>query len=99
MALKTIALGVAAGLAGRTARDAVDALSGAISGRAPRSAPQVAVAAILRRRDAIRRPAGLGPLLDVAASVVVGACLGGARAAGWRPGPVSGGLIATSAAF
>lgn len=84
--LRMIAVGVAAGLAGRAARDAVDALSRTITGRAPRSTPEPAAA-------------GLRPLLDVAASVVVGAALGGAKAAGWRPGPASGWLIAASAAF
>lgn len=45
------------------------------------------------------RLSGLGPLTGIAAGVGVGALAGLARAAGFRPGPLVGGLVATVGAL
>jgi hypothetical protein len=89
-------LGAAAGAAGTTTLNTVTYLDMAIRGRPSSSTPEDSVEQLAKRmqvqipgegeaRD--NRVAGLGPLLGVAAGVGVGALLGLARVAGWRPGP------------
>ncbi|MYS23772.1 hypothetical protein GA0115240_156332 [Streptomyces sp. DvalAA-14] len=86
--------GAAAGAAGTTALDSVTYLDMTFRGRPPSSTPEatverladdlnVAVPGDEAKRQ--NRVAGLGPLTGIAAGVAMGAVLGVARAAGWRP--------------
>ena len=88
-------LGAAAGAAGTTALNAVTYVDMAVRGRPASSTPEdtverlsevahVAVPGVGEVRT--NRVAGLGPLTGLLAGVGVGALLGVARAAGWRPG-------------
>lgn len=101
-------IGAAAGAAGTTALNAVTYLDMAVRGRPTSSTPEDTVAKLADKAH-VRIPGdeqgrqnrigGLGPLTGLAAGVGVGAGLGLARAAGWRPGPVTGGLVATVGAL
>lgn len=107
-AAKGLFAGVAAGAAGTTALNAVTYLDMAVRGRPTSSAPEDTVEALAEKSglsipgDEDTRPnrvAGLGPLTGLLAGVGVGAALGVARAAGWRPGPLVTGLVATAGAL
>lgn len=86
--------GAAAGAAGTTTLDAVTYCDMALRGRPASSTPEVTVRRLSQtlhvpipgeeeKRD--NRVAGLGPLTGYAAGIGMGALLGAARAAGWRP--------------
>ncbi|MDQ2881804.1 MAG: hypothetical protein M3Y48_11420 [Actinomycetota bacterium] len=101
-------IGAAAGAAGTTALNAVTYLDMASRGRPTSSTPEDTVEKLSEKthlaipgNDETRanRIAGLGPLTGLVAGVVVGAGLGLARSAGWRPGPIVGGLAATVGAL
>jgi hypothetical protein len=92
-----LVIGAAAGAAGTTALNAVTYLDMAVRGRPASHTPEntvnklasVAHASIPGDGDARdNRVAGLGPLTGLAAGVGVGALLGLAGSAGWRPGMV-----------
>jgi len=99
---KGLLAGVAAGAAGTTALNAVTYLDMAIRGRGTSSAPEETVEKLVAKtgleipgnEDTRKnRLAGLGPLTGLFAGIGVGAALGLARAAGWRPGLVTAGLL------
>lgn len=96
--------GVAAGAAGTTALNTATYLDMVLRARPASSTPETSVekladaagVTIPGDEDARgNRIAGLGPLLGIATGVSVGAVLGLARAAGLRPGPFLGSLLAT----
>ena len=102
--LRGALLGAAAGAAGTTALNAVTYLDMAVRGRPTSSTPEDTVEALAdtahvpipgegETRD--NRLAGLGPLTGLLAGLGTGAALGLARGAGWRPGPVAHGSVAT----
>lgn len=101
-------IGAAAGAAGTTALNAVTYLDMVARARPVSSTPQDTVERLSEKvhipipgRGEARenRVAGLGPLAGLAAGVGVGALLGLAYSAGWRPGPVVGGVVATVGAL
>ncbi|MDX3070956.1 hypothetical protein ACIP98_14405 [Streptomyces sp. NPDC088354] len=93
--LRGVLRGAAAGAAGCTALDTVGYLDMVVRGRGASSTPAVTVE---RLSQVVHVPvpgtpdvrenriAGLGPLTGIAAGVGMGATLGLATAAGWRPG-------------
>jgi len=100
--------GAAAGAAGTTALNAVTYLDMVARARPVSSTPEDTVEKLSEKthvpipgdgeqRD--NRLAGLGPLSGLVAGVGIGAALGLIRAAGWRPGPVVAGLVATIGAL
>ena len=100
--------GTAAGAAGTTALNAVTYLDMALRGRGTSSAPEDTVEALAGKAgvdipgdDDTRqnRVSGLGPLTGLAAGVGVGAALGLARAAGWKPPFALAGLVAAVSAM
>jgi hypothetical protein len=107
-ALRLAVRGAAAGAAGTTALNAVTYLDMAVRGRPSSSTPEDTVEALSEAthvpvpgegevRD--NRVAGLGPLTGLLAGVGVGALLGLARAAGWRPGVAASTVAATLGAL
>ncbi|MGH3764473.1 MAG: hypothetical protein ACRDS0_03970 [Pseudonocardiaceae bacterium] len=101
-------IGAAAGAAGTTALNAVTYLDMAARGRPTSSTPEDTVEKLSEKthlpipgdeRTRGNRVAGLGPLTGLLAGVVVGAGLGMARSAGWRPGPIVSGVAATVGAL
>ncbi|MFC4032403.1 hypothetical protein ACFO3J_13030 [Streptomyces polygonati] len=92
--LKGVMYGAAAGAAGTTVLDSVTYLDMTFRGRPASHTPEATVERLARdlhvavpgnaakRRNRI---AGLAPLTGIAAGVGMGAVLGLARAAGWRP--------------
>ncbi|MEO9044170.1 MAG: hypothetical protein ABI352_03980 [Candidatus Dormibacter sp.] len=103
-----LATGAAAGAAGTTALNAVTYLDMALRARPSSSTPQDTVEKLAEKAHIAipgdgearaNRIAGLGPLTGIAAGVGVGAVLGLARAAGWRPGVVITGVLATAGAL
>lgn len=101
--LQMVLLGAAAGAAGTTALNAVTYLDMAVRGRPSSSTPEDTVEALADKADVSipgegetreNRVAGLGPLTGLVAGIGVGALLGLARAAGWRPGSAVGGVTA-----
>lgn len=101
-------IGAAAGAAGTTALNAVTYLDMAVRGRPASSTPEDTVEKLSEKTHVpipgdevtrANRVAGLGPLTGLVAGVVIGAGLGLARSAGWRPGPVVSGLAATVGAL
>jgi hypothetical protein len=100
--------GAAAGAAGTAALNAVTYLDMATRGRPASSTPEHTVEMVSQKlglpipgegEEQHNRVAGLGPLTGVLAGVGAGAVLGLARAAGWRPGQVVGGVAATVGAL
>ncbi|SDP60948.1 hypothetical protein SAMN05660199_04363 [Klenkia soli] len=100
--------GAAAGAAGTTVLNTVTYLDMAVRGRGTSDTPEQTVEALADKahvgipgqgdtRD--NRVAGLGPLTGIVAGVGVGVLAGLARAAGFRPNPVVGGLVATVGAL
>ncbi|MEI4273115.1 hypothetical protein TEK04_15420 [Klenkia sp. LSe6-5] len=100
--------GAAAGAAGTTVLNTVTYLDMVLRGRGTSDTPEQTVEALADKagvdipgsgdtRD--NRVAGLGPLTGVAAGVGVGVLAGLARAAGFRPHPLVGGLVATVGAL
>jgi hypothetical protein len=105
---RSILRGAAAGAAGTTALNAVTYLDMAVRGRAASSTPSTTVEQLAGRahlavpgegetRD--NRVEALGALSGLVTGIGVGALLGLARGAGWRPGPVAGALTATAVAL
>jgi hypothetical protein len=103
-----LVIGAAAGAAGTTALNAVTYVDMAVRGRPASHTPEntvtklasVAHVSIPGDDDARQnRVAGLGPLTGLAAGVGVGALLGLARSAGWRPGMVVSSAGATVGAL
>lgn len=103
-----IVIGAAAGAAGTTALNAVTYLDMAVRGRPASHTPQntvtklasiahVSIPGDVEARD--NRVAALGPLTGLAAGIGVGALLGLARSAGWRPGVVASTVGATAGAL
>ena len=99
---RSVLAGVAAGAAGTTVLNAVTYLDMAIRGRGTSSAPEDTVEALVAKsghripgdEDTRKnRVAGLGPLTGIVAGVGVGAVLGLARTAGWRPHVLTAGLV------
>ncbi len=94
--------GAAAGAAGTTALNAVTYLDMAVRGRSTSSAPEDSIE-VLASRTGLRIPgeedtrknrvAGLGPLNGIFVGVGIGAVLGLARTAGWRPNVLTAGLV------
>ncbi len=88
-------LGAAAGAAGTTALNAVTYVDMAVRGRPASTTPEDTVEKLSQKAHVSvpgkgqtrqNRVAGLGPLTGLLAGVGIGAVLGVARAAGWRPG-------------
>jgi hypothetical protein len=87
--------GAAAGAAGTTALNTVTYLDMAVRGRPTSSTPEQTIEKLSARASLSipgdeqtrnNRVSGLGALTGIVAGVSVGAGLGVARAAGWRPG-------------
>lgn len=106
--LMTILKGAAAGAAGTTALNTTSYLDMAVRGRPTSSTPEDTVEKLAdlahvsipgQGEDRDNRLAGLGPLSGVVTGVGIGALLGLARAARWRPGLVVSALAATAAAL
>jgi len=106
--LRPALLGAAAGAAGTTALNAVTYLDMAVRGRPTSSTPEDTVerlSAVARvpvpgqGETRSNRVAGLGPLTGLLAGVGIGALLGLARAAGWRPDPRAEVVTATIGAL
>lgn len=100
--------GAAAGAAGTTALNAVTYLDMVVRGRPTSSTPEDTVEKLSEKTHVPipgdketrgNRVAGLGPLTGLVAGVAIGAALGLARSAGWRPGPLTSGLAATVGAL
>ena len=97
-----LAAGGAGGAAGTTALNAVTYLDMAVRGRSTSSAPEDSIE-VLVSRTGLRIPgeedtrknrvAGLGPLNGIFVGVGIGAVLGLARTAGWRPHVLTAGLV------
>jgi len=99
---KGLLAGMAAGAAGTTALNLVTYLDMAVRGRATSSAPEDTVEKLAAKTGLAipgdeetrkNRLAGLGPLTGLFAGIGVGAVLGLARAAGWRPGLLPAALL------
>lgn len=106
--LRGMLLGAAAGAAGTTMLNAVTYLDMVARARPASSTPQDTIEALSEKahvsipgkgEDRTNRVAGLASLTGIAAGVGTGALLGLARAAGYRPGKVVGGLVATLGAL
>ncbi|HEV7828252.1 MAG TPA: hypothetical protein VGP04_05255 [Pseudonocardiaceae bacterium] len=106
--LRGMLLGAAAGAAGTTMLNAVTYLDMVARGRPASSTPEDTVEALSEKthisipgqgEDRANRVTGLGALTGIAAGVGTGALLGLARAAGYRPGKVVSGLVATLGAL
>ena len=103
-----LVVGAAAGAAGITALNVAGYLDMAVRGRPASSTPEDVVEALSRvthlpvpgegERRASRLQ-GLGAVTGLLSGVGIGALLGAARAAGWRPGPASGAAWATVVAL
>ena len=100
--------GAAAGAAGTTALNAVTYLDMAVRGRPASRTPSQTVERIAygvhvkipgSGEQRANRVEGLAPLAGLATGVGLGAALGLVRAAGWRPGPLAGALVATTVAL
>jgi hypothetical protein len=100
--------GAIAGAAGATGLNAATYLDMAARGRSSSSAPEDTVEK-LADKASVRIPGDqeshaksgrrLGALNGIASGVVVGSALGALRSAGWRPGVLGTGLIATLGAM
>lgn len=97
--------GALAGAAGTTALNTVTYLDMAVRGRPTSSTPEDTVEKLADKLGVqipgdedtrSNRVQGLGPLTGTMAGIGTGALLGVVRGAGWRPGPVTGGLTATA---
>jgi hypothetical protein len=106
--LRGMLLGAAAGAAGTTLLNAVTYLDMVARGRPASSTPEDTVEALSEKthisipgqgEDRMNRVTGLGSLTGIAAGIGTGALLGLARAAGYRPGKVVSGLVATLGAL
>ncbi len=100
--------GAAAGAAGTTALNAVTYLDMALRGRPASRSPEETIKKLSDLAHLgvpgsgdrqVDRIAGLGPLTGLLAGIGVGAAMGAVRSAGWRPGPLVSGLIATLGAL
>jgi hypothetical protein len=97
--------GAAAGAAGTTALNAAAYLDMVLRARAASATPETSVERLAEAAGVTipgndeqrsNRVAGLGPLLGIATGIGVGALVGVVRAAGLRPGPLSGTLLTTA---
>ena len=106
--LRSVLRGAAAGAAGTTALNVVTYLDMAVRARPASATPSRTVEQLADRahltvpgdgeaRD--NRVEALGALSGLVTGVGMGALLGVARAAGWRPGPVGGSLAAAAVAL
>ncbi|MEU3187889.1 hypothetical protein ABZ707_27355 [Streptomyces sp. NPDC006923] len=95
-------------MAGTTALDMTSYLDMALRGRPASSTPEVTVERLSEKsgipvpgsgETRQNRIAGLGPLTGLAAGVTMGALMGLARSAGWRPGFLADGAVATIGAL
>jgi hypothetical protein len=100
--------GVMAGAAGTTALNAATYLDMAARGRSSSSGPEDTVEKLAEKSSVQipgdqesrgNRVSGLGALNGILSGVVVGSALGALRSAGWRPGVLGTGLIATLGAM
>lgn len=100
--------GAAAGAAGSTALDTVGYLDMVMRARPASSTPEVTVERMADRlgvsvpgtaEQRENRVAGLGPLTGYVAGIGLGALLGLARSAGWRPATLVCGAAATVGAL
>ncbi|MGI8679709.1 MAG: hypothetical protein ACR2LX_13710 [Jatrophihabitans sp.] len=100
--------GAAAGAAGTTALNGVTYLDMAIRGRGTSTAPEDTVTTLADKTHTTipgdeetrsNRIAGLGPLMGLVTGIGVGAALGLAQAAGWRPGVAASALTTGMAAM
>ena len=107
-ALHLALLGAAAGAAGTTALNALTYLDMTARGRPASSTPETTVEKLSEvthvpipgdEETRENRISGLGPLTGQLAGVGIGAVLGLARAAGWRPGLAVGTAAATVGAM
>jgi hypothetical protein len=98
-----VGVGAAAGAAGSTALNAATYLDMAVRGRPASSTPEQTAEKLAERAGVTvpgegdqrqNRLSGLGPLFGTAAGVGAGVLLGLARRLGWRPGPVTGSVVA-----
>jgi hypothetical protein len=103
-----LAAGVLAGAAGTTALNTVAYLDMVWRARPASSTPEATVKKLAdltgisfpgTEEERTNRIAGMGPLMGLMAGISVGAALGLARAAGYRPGPVGTSLAATAGAL
>ena len=108
MTLTQVLKGAVAGAAGTTALNTVTYLDMVTRGRPASSTPEQTVEKLSEKSGVDvpgdgearqGRVSGLGALTGIAAGVGVGALLGGLRAAGLRPGPVTGSLVAGALAM
>ena len=100
--------GALAGAAGTTGLNVATYLGMAARGRSSSSGPEDTVEK-LAKKASVRIPgdqeshrnrvSGLGSLSGIASGIVVGTALGALRSAGWRPGVLGTGLIATLGAM
>lgn len=97
-------VGAAAGAAGTTALNTATYIDVVLRARPSSSTPETSVEKLAEVADVTipgdederaNRVAGLGPLLGIVTGLGVGALTGMARAAGIRPGPVTGTLLTT----
>ncbi|MDX3854326.1 hypothetical protein [Streptomyces sp. AK02-01A] len=95
-------------MAGTTALDMTSYLDMALRGRPASTTPEVTVERLSEKSRILvpgsgekrqNRIAGLGPLTGLAAGVTMGALMGVARSAGWRPGFLADGVVATIGAL
>jgi hypothetical protein len=100
--------GMAAGVAGTTALNAVTYADMAWRGRPSSSAPSEAVERAAKRLNVTvpgdgeereNRVSALGALAGIATGAAAGAAYGAARAFGWRPPVLLGGLITAAVAM
>jgi hypothetical protein len=100
--------GAIAGAAGATGLNAATYLDMAARGRSSSSAPEDTVEKLADKASVripgdqeshANRVAGLGALNGIASGVLVGSALGALQSAGWRPGVLGTGLIATLGAM
>jgi len=94
--------GAVGGAAGTTALNAVTYLDMAVRGRSTSSAPEDSIEELVSRTGLHipgdedtrqNRVSGLGPLNGIFVGVGIGAVLGLARTAGWRPHVLTAGLV------
>ncbi len=100
--------GAIAGAAGTTGLNAATYLDMAVRGRSSSNAPEETVDKLAEKASVqvpgdqesrANRVSGLGALNGIASGVMIGSALGGLRSAGWRPGVLATGLIATFGAM
>lgn len=106
--LSSILRGAAAGAAGATALNTATYADMAVRGRPASSIPEQSIEKLAHtlgvevpgdEKQKQARESGLGGLLGLLTGTAVGAAYGAGHGAGWRPGPLTGGFVATGAAL